>query len=188
MNTWIKSLIATAAISIATQAGAISVDVFAQANSSAGGMGAPVFALTAGQSFSVSSNPNDIWNAGPLPRWSNANGLVGPWYATGTDESGEAAGTQIGANFGVWTQGAFSAPYGAMVGQIGSGAFFLVGTSYTGTAANSGTLNLFYWDSNNQDNTDKITVQASNGVPDGGMTVGLLGGAFLGLAALRRKF
>lgn len=58
-------------------------------------------ALTAGQPvpFRVSVNPANLWNAGPLPRWSNADGLVGDLYATGTDDSLQPVGTHIGEVF-----------------------------------------------------------------------------------------
>jgi hypothetical protein len=44
--------------------------------------------LTVGQIFDVDVNANDLWNAGPLPRWSNGDGLLVKLYATGADESG----------------------------------------------------------------------------------------------------
>jgi len=144
--------------------------------------------LTAGQGFSVSVDPTEIWSAGDLPRWSNANGLTTDLYATGSDASGQPVGTLIGQDWGLLTVGALTAPYGALVGEIDNGPFFLVGTSYTGTAATSGTLGLMYWDSNYPDNSGSITANVTVGsVPDGGLTAGLLGGALIGLGALRRK-
>ena len=63
------------------------VVVEALANSSSGGIGSSTgVILTAGQTFSVSVDVNDLWNAGPLPRWSNADGLKGDLFATGGDE------------------------------------------------------------------------------------------------------
>jgi len=167
-------------------AGAISINVDALGNSSSGGTGATVFNLVAGQSFSLSVSPTDLWSAGALPRWSNANGLIGDLYATGSDESGQPAGTPIGANFGIYSQGNLSAPFGALVGRIGAGDFFLVGTSYNGTAANSGMLQLFYWDSNNYDNAQQVTVTVDASVPDGGTTMALVGFGLLSLGAIRR--
>jgi hypothetical protein len=113
--------------------------------------------LAAGQTFSVSVDPNDLWNAGKLPRWSNADGLIADRLATIGDDSGEPAGTLIGTNFGLWTYSGLSAPYGALVGEIG-GTFFLLGTNFSGPAPVSGTLRLFFWDENNYDNADKINV------------------------------
>jgi hypothetical protein len=165
------------------------VIVDAYNNSSSGGIGkATTLNLTTGQSFVVSANTTDLWNAGDLPRWSNANGLTKNLFATGSDDSGQPLGTQIGKLFPNWTQGTLSAPYGSLVGQIGSGDFFLIGTSYTGTALNSGILNLFYWDENNYDNTGEITANV-NPIPTVPIpaAVWLFGTGMLGLLGLRRK-
>jgi hypothetical protein len=173
-----------------SSARAVTVDVFAQANSSSGGSGAVtgVF-LTLGQAFTVSAGPNDLWNAGPLPRWSNADGLTGDRFATGTDESGQAAGTQIGANFGLYSQGGLSAPFGSLVGQIGSN-FMLLGTNFSGTAIASGELFLYYWDSNNGDNTGSIAATISAAAVPGpivGAGLPRLVMALGGLIAWRRR-
>ncbi len=147
-------------LAIAGAAHASSYVVDALANSSSGGTGVGSLNLTAGETFTVSVNPGDLWNAGPLPRWSNADGLTHDLFATGSDDSGQAAGTLIGQDFGLWTADGFSAPYGALVGEIG-GVFHLLGTSFNGPAWGTGTLYLFYWDSNNYDNTQFITAQLS---------------------------
>lgn len=173
------------AAAAAVPANATLFDVYAQANSSSGGTGLATVALTAGQPFSVSVNPNDLWNAGPLPRWSNADGLIANLYATGTDDSLQPVGTHIGTPFSLHTQNSFTAPYGALVGQIG-GAYILLGTSFTGFAPASGTLNLFYWDSNKGDNSEKITANVTTSVPDAASTSLLLGGAVLALGTIRR--
>ncbi|MGD9603566.1 MAG: hypothetical protein AB7O21_17950 [Gammaproteobacteria bacterium] len=165
----------------------ITVDVFAQANSSTGGTGVSVFALTAGQDFSVSVDPGDLWNAGALPRWSNADGLVGTLLATGSDESGAAAGTVIGALFSLHTQGGLTAPFGSLVGRIG-GVFQLLGTSFSGPAWNTGTLELFYWDSNSSDNSDSVRITAeitpTSTVPEP-LSLGLVATGLGTLGALR---
>jgi hypothetical protein len=161
MKKLILAVITAAALASALSAKAAVYTVDAYANSSSGGSPAPTISLTAGQSFNVSVNPNDLWNAGALPRWSNANGLVANLNATGSDESGQLAGTLIGKPFGSYTQGNLSAPYGALVGQIGAGPYFLIGTSFSGTAAATGTLKLLYWDSNKGDNTEHISAAVS---------------------------
>ena len=74
-------------------------DVKARENSSSGGSGLDTIFVTAGQTFSVIAGTTDLWSAGALPRWSNANGLTGNLFATGSDESGATAGTQIGQIF-----------------------------------------------------------------------------------------
>ena len=50
---------------------------------------------------------------------------------------------------------------GSLVGQIGSGSFFLIGVSETFAAGTSGLLKLFYFDSNNYDNFGQISVTVS---------------------------
>lgn len=170
---------------------AVTVDVFAKENSSSGGTGAltGVF-LTVGQAFTVSAGLDDLWSAGALPRWSNADGLTGNRVATGTDESGENAGVQIGQSFGLYSQGVLDAPYGSLVGQIGAGAFFLIGTNFSGFANATGLLSLYYWDSNNDDNSGSIL--ATVAVPGPMMGAGLPGlimalGGLVVLASRRRN-
>jgi hypothetical protein len=168
------------ALSVPIQSMAATYQVFAQANSTSGGVSVdvPVFA---GQSFSVSVDPSDLWNAGDLPRWSNANGIDGPdLIATGladvTGDNPAAASTVIGQDiFGDYAQGGLTAPYGSLVGQFGLDPFFKIGTSYTGTATDN-TLKLFYFDVNNGDNTGSILASVTS-VPEpetyGMMLVGL---------------
>lgn len=185
---YVCALIAVLAGFGTSSAQAITVD--AQTNSSSGGSGAAtgVF-LTFGQAFTVSAGPNDLWNAGPLPRWSNADGLTGDRFATGTDESGQAGGTQIGANFGLHSQSGFSAPFGSLVGQIGS-SFVLLGTNFSGMAIASGELFLYYWDSNNGDNTGSIAATISAAAVPGPIVGAGLPGLLMalgGLIAWRRR-
>jgi hypothetical protein len=188
---YICALIAGLAGVGTSSARAVTIDVFAQANSSSGGTGALTgISLTFGQAFTVSAALTDLWNAGPLPRWSNADGLIAPLLATGSDDSGEPAGTPIGSIFPLYTQDGFTAPYGSLVGQIASGPFFLVGTNFSNTANATGQLSLYYWDSNNGDNTGSIaaTISAS-AVPGPIVGAGLPGlvMALGGLIAWRRR-
>jgi len=164
------------------------VDAFA--NSTTGGTGVSTVSLFTGQSFSVTVDPGDLWNAGALPRWSNANGITGPdLIATGTDDSLEASGTVIGSSiFGNYTQGGLTAPYGTLVGQIGAGNFFALGTSFSGTATAAGTLKLFYFDSNNGDNSQFVTATVTAAVPEASTwAMMLIGFAGLAFASQRRR-
>jgi hypothetical protein len=176
----------------ATSARAVTVDIVeALANSSTGGIGSATgVVLAAGQTFTVKVSPDDLWSAGGLPRWSNADGLKADLVATGSDESAEASGTLIGQDWGLWAQDSFSAPYGSLVGRIGSGAFFLIGTDFTGTANSSGQLSLYYWDSINADNFGSVaaTIDAA-AVPGPIVGAGLPGlvMALGGLVILSRR-
>ena len=141
-------------------AAVFTVDALAHSSNSGAGTGLSTILLDAGDLFSTSVDLDDLWNAGALPRWSDADGLTGDRFATGTDESGEAAGVQIGADFGLLTIDGFSAPFGALVGQIGAGpgSYRLLGTAFSGPAWATGTLVLYYWDSFTPDNTESVDV------------------------------
>jgi hypothetical protein len=180
------TLVALAAVCAATASQAMTVNVNALANSSSGGIGLETLSLTAGQAFIVSVDPLDLWSAGDLPRWSNADGLDGDLFATGSDESTASPGEWIGKDFGVYSKSGFSAPYGALVGQVGASNFFFVGTTYAGTAAASGMLKLFYWDSNAGDNSQFITANVS-AVPEPGTYALLLAGLAATAAVSRRR-
>lgn len=178
-----RLLIASVALGGSASVFALDFDVYAKANSSSGGTGVATVSLTLGQAFSVTVDPGDLWNAGALPRWSNADGLIVDLYATGSDDSGYSAGTHIGAPFANWTQANLTAPYGSLVGRIDTGDYFVIGTNYAGNASATGTLYLYYWDSNSVDNTEKVTASI---VPEPA-SLAALGCAFVGLLGLRRR-
>ena len=184
----IKTLTTAAAAMLlagATNAATVVVDATADSWNSGTGTGLDTgIALDAGESFSVSVASTDLWSAGELPRWSNADGLTGTLLATGTDESGLPAGTVIGTDFGLL--GSFA--YGELVGRIGNGAYFAVGTSFNGTANAAGTLKLFYWDTYTGDNSGSVAATITV-VPEPTTMALLLAGLGIvgGLARRRAK-
>ena len=160
--------------------------VNAQGNSSSGGTGVSTgLSFNVGDLFSAKAALTDLWSAGALPRWSNANGLTSNLFATGTDESGDLAGTQIGESFGSWQQDGFTAPYGALVGKIGN-TYQLLGASFNGPAWDTGTLQLFYWDSNSGDNRNSVDV-AIAAVPEPATWALMVFGFALAGFAMRRR-
>lgn len=165
-------------------------EVKALDNSTSGGVGLAV-SVFAGQSFSVSADINDLWNAGPLPRWSNADGLNAVLLSTGAadvngDNPNVTAGNKIGDVLPFWTQNGLTAPYGTLVGQWGNGDYFTVGTTYTGTAVDN-TLNLFYFDSNTGGNRGSILASVT-AIPEPETYAMLLAGlGLVGFIARRRK-
>ena len=169
----LKTFIAATALglAIATGASAATVTVDAKLNSSTGGSGMNTgFAVLAGHSYKVTAALTDTWDLGvgndiPHPRITNADGLT--------------------AYVGGWTQDFFNALYGTLVGTIGAGNFFALGTNTTFVAATSGTLFLYNFDSYSDDNGGEIEVTVSAvPVPAAGF---LLFGALGGLALLRRR-
>ena len=134
-------------------------------------------------SFSVENANTTLWSAGDLPRWSTAGGLTGSLYATGLDQSGEPAGTLIGQDWGLWTEHGFTAPYGALVGEVGT-TYFLIGTG-ADISGLAGDLRLMYWDGYFLDNSGTQTVDVA-AVPEP-LTLSVFGAGFAGVALLRRR-
>jgi hypothetical protein len=180
---------AVSLMAVAAGAHATPFVVDAMQNSSSGGVGLASLSLTAGESFNVSASPNDLWSAGALPRFSDADGLISNRLATAADDSGQAPGTVIGVNFGTFTEANLSAPFGALVGRIDNGDYFVIGTSFSGVASASGTLNLYYWDQNNGDNFGTITANVTVGaIPEPGVYAMILAGlGMIGFMATRRR-
>lgn len=118
--------------------------VDAKAHSISGGKGLNTgFSLRPGDILTIVAGPDDKWAAGSPNRYSNANGLGNP----------------LGGNFGLYRRGDQSFLYGALVGSLDGGkTFFSVGTHLSMTVLTEGTLTLHYWDSNNQDNAEFISV------------------------------
>ena len=156
-------LLFAAAIIPLAPAGATVFVVDAKANSSTNGVPLPTLSLAAGQVITVSASTSDLWSAGELPRLSDANGLIVNRIASPTDDSGPMDGvTQITGVFVLYTQDGFTAPYASLVGRVGS-QYQLLGTNFTGSFTSAGTLDLFFWDENNGDNTGTIAANITTG-------------------------
>lgn len=176
------------ALSAPAHAAVFTVEALTHSSNGGAGTGLATLAFTAGDEFALSAEVDDLWSAGALPRWSNADGLTGNRFATGSDESGQPAGTLIGADFGLLNIDGFAAPYGALVGQIGAGpgSYRLLGTNFAGPAWATGTLVLFYWDTFTGDNTGSVDVTIT-AVPEPATWAIMIAGFGLAGAALRRR-
>jgi hypothetical protein len=178
---WVVGLGLGLSFFAATPSAAVVFDVEALAHSShvsgSAITGTPLstgIVLGAGDVISVSAAEDDLWSAGsdnPCSRTSNAGGLTG-------------VGTYGGCDYGPLTLGGFSAPFGSLVGRVGTD-LYLFGTSFLGPVSSAGELELFYWDTVTVDNSGEVAVSVDV-VPEPG-TLLLLGGGLLGLSRLRRR-
>ena len=176
------------AVAVPASAATFLVDAEQHSSDSGSGTGlATGLVFSVGDLLTISSSLDDLWSAGALPRWSDANGLVGDRFATGTDESGEAAGTLIGSDFGLLQIAGFSAPFGSLVGRYADGTYQLFGASFNGAAAGNGELTLFYWDTFTADNAGAITFDIGGAIPEPATWLMLLLGFGLVGGLLRRR-
>ncbi len=156
------------------------VDVYAQGNSSTGGIGAVTgIDVNIGDQLVMVTGTDDCWSAGGGNRTSNADGLVG--------NAGSCQPTQ---SFGLYEQAGVLAPYGSLMGKIDAGDFFFVGTAFDQVMTMAGALTLYYWDSNSFDNSGYVSVNiALNPGQQDIAEPGILGilGLGLGLLLLRRR-
>jgi hypothetical protein len=161
----------------------ISVEIFANQNSSTGGINLDTgLDLMAGDRLISTVDPQDCWSAGPGNRISNANGLDGL----------SPAPCQPTGDFGFHMQDGQSFRFGALVGRIGGSDWFLLGTDFDAVVSATGRLFLVYWDSNAGDNFGSVTAfidvnpsQVPTPVPTPG-TLLLLGTGLMLLAAGRK--
>jgi hypothetical protein len=196
MKTKLALIFSAIALILPLSSEAALVQVKAFENSTTGGVGVSAPAFAVGDLFSITVNPNDLWNSGALPRWSNAGGQIDLFSDGGFDlpsgiSQDAIPGGQIGTSgFGTWTQGGLTANWGALVGAWGNApsTFFLIGTNFAGTALDS-TLNLYYFDSNNSDNTGSILADINiTAVPEPETYALMLAGlGIVGLTVSRRK-
>jgi hypothetical protein len=151
----LKSIVAAVAVAgslaLPVSAATVSVVVDAKLNSIAtnqlgNGLNTTV-ELDAGDRFTVAVDPADLWSIGTRPErhLGNADG---------------APVTRLYTFFGQ----TFS--HGTLVGRIGDGLFFKVGTTFLNKVANaSGVLRLYMWDANFADNSGDLDVAVITPVP-----------------------
>jgi hypothetical protein len=184
----VKRLVSTAfALAVAAGLGTnsvalaapISVEIAALQNSSSGGVAVDTgIDLVAGDRLVSIVNPLDCWSAGAANRISNANGLDGS----------SPAPCQPTGDFGFHSQDGETFRFGALVGRVDTGDWFLLGTSFDAAINATGRLFLVYWDSNFGDNFGSVTALIDVNpakVPAPGSLV-LLGAGLLALCAIPR--
>ena len=185
----IKTLTASAAALLLAGAAHASTVVPVDARTDAIGTAGATTTLSAGETFTITASPLDTWSAGADFRTSNANGLIGVIDAQAGDDSGVAPGLQIGQDFGGYTDPTSGSTFafGELVGSIDGGAYFAVGTNYTGTTASGGTLSLIYWDSYYGDNSGSIAATVTAVPEPGSLALVLAGLGIVGGLARRRS-
>ena len=161
MNKTTRAIAGAALLAVSGLAAAttITTTVDAKNNSIVGGTAADAFTLLADSTFTVTAS--GIWQNDPSSAYkSGPDGHPGNGYSVD------------GATFDI----------GSLIGEIGNGAFFKIGSSYTGNTGAGGELKLFYWDSDAFNNSGTVSAAVSS-IPEP-TNVGLLA---LGAFALTRR-
>ena len=151
------------------------------------------------------ANTDSTPNQSPVFAGSVTAGTTINWSATGTTgndpsqvgTSPNGDGTPVGFTATIiggslaYSPAGFTAPINSLIGVFtgsGSADVFYMGTSGSVTVPAGatglflGSMDEYQWNNN----VGSFNVNVS-GVPDGGMTISLLGGALVGVGALRRK-
>ena len=157
------ALLAVSGLAAASTAGIVD----AAGNSLGGGTAFDTgYFVVAGQSFSVTANPNDLWD----------NSGTDPTYLSNAD----------GHSFQMADIDGLTDAIGSLVGEIGNGPLFHVGTNLSSTlATSSGELKLFYFDTDAYNNTGAVHVDVSV-VPEP-TNIALMGLALGAFALTRRR-
>jgi hypothetical protein len=164
MNKTTRAIAGVALLAVSGLAAAttITTTVDAKKNSIVGGIAADAFTLMADTTFTVTASgiwqndPNNLYQSGP-------DGHIGNAYSVD------------GATFDI----------GALIGEIGNGPLFKIGSSYSGSTGAGGELKLFYWDSDAFNNSGTVSAVVSS-IPEP-TNVGLLALALGAFALTRRR-
>ena len=176
-NKLISIALVCLAFSASSHAASFTYETNAYANSTGGGtpanpLGGLPLVLTAGEQFTVSTDPNQIWTAADTPGdpnmatlTTNANGTTSPSWIFGLPGMG-------------------SVEVGALVGNINGIYEFIGAGTNTFTAWSSGNLTLQFADVNFSDNSGTIVSDVTVPEPS---SVALAGLGLLAIFAFRRK-
>lgn len=149
----------------AQPADAVTVDVLVSAEANSynldetgdgrrdGAGGTPGIFLDLNQDFSISVDPNDTWYFQDQ-RWGEVDVYGTQVYHRITTES-----TPIESDI------LDDLLPGTLIGQVGSGALFTVGTFYEGVADAAGELLLYFWDINYSDNDGTVLARVTYELP-----------------------
>lgn len=134
------------------------------------------FAL--GDSFEVAvDNPADTWN------------FCSPSASCTVNADGVRPA--LGTVLGTYSDAGASFSYGTLVGRVGLGAFFAIGTAgFDGTANAAGELKLYHWDHNNNNSGSLAVSVTYNTTPiplPAGLSLLLTGMAGFGALRLRKS-
>ena len=121
----------------------IDTTINAQSNNLVGGSpDSTGLQITPGDHLHITVPVNELWRNSPTATATNAGGMGNP-YGTALFLTDLISGQTF--------------RYGSLVGRIGTGAYFYVGTLFDAVAIDSGVLKLLYWDNTMNDNSGSVT-------------------------------
>lgn len=121
------------------------VEVYADEHSVASAPLKTTLNVSQGDQLIITVATSDTWSAGDESRLSNADGL-GP-------------NNSYGDTFDKYSINDTSHYYGSLVGRIGDGDYFFIGTNFSQNVREDGILYLANWDEDFENNTGSVNVQ-----------------------------